>query len=158
MKPANVHKGEVYLTIGERTHVLCFNYEALERLRVRFGPTFDDALDEAFDNTDLKAVCDALEIGLVDGPLADEIYEASPPVNAAHFALIQSLVLAHNGPDGLKEVEGQGPLANKMTSRLIRLLGQWFLPRRRGSRRRSSGNSRLGSSAGSSKATTSAAG
>lgn len=100
--------GGVSLMIGGAPRALRFDWCALSALREKYGPTFQDAINDAMMGQDFAVMADVIAAGS-PGLSADDVMRDSPPVVDAVRAISAALRLAFYGPEGQKD----RPLADR---------------------------------------------
>ena len=89
---------------------LRFQWEALGELRSKFGPAFQDRVNEAMVSLDFDVIALALSLGCSGAVTAEQVKANPPAIVPALNALQAAFVAAYHGPDGPPE-ERKRPLA-----------------------------------------------
>ena len=131
MTTANKYVGEVSLDIAGKKYILRYDWNAIGKLKTKFGPDFDQKISRASIESDMVIMAVVLAIGLErhhPGKLpVEKIIDLSPPVVPVVDAINKAIVYAYHGTTEVSAQPEENPM---MAVRLLKKLIP-FLKRRK---------------------------
>ena len=119
---ANPYRGEVEIKMGGEDFILRFDWNALARLREKYGQKYEEKVNQAFHVLAVADLAEIAAIGLAghhEGITPDKVMELSPPVLPFYRALQEAFLLSLLGPedDGAADDDAEENEPGKKTAR-----------------------------------------